>query len=394
VKPLDGLMVLDFSRVLAAPMATMIWAELGARVIKIEQPGTGDESRVWEPRIGDESAYFFAVNRAKESITLNLRSASARALARRLALKADLLVENFPTGTMARFGLDYASLAPGNPRLVYVSNTGFGQTGPYATRKGYDTIFQAMGGLMGLTGEAGGGPVNAGLPMGDLTSGLWIAIAGLSGIAGRASSGRGCHIDLSMFDVQVSLLTIAAARFFALGEVPPRTGTEHPGRVPSAAFRCRDGKYLQITGSDQHWRPLCTVLGLDALLADAALAKNAERVKRRVPVMQALEAAIAGWDRPALLEALDRIDVPCGPINALDEVLSDPQTLARKMVGGFQHPTVGEFPALALPLKFDGYDDPAIGRPPLLGEHTDEVLRRELGLSDAELASLRQEDAL
>ncbi len=398
MKPLDGLLVLDFSRVLAGPMATMILAELGARVVKIEQPGAGDESRTWEPRIGQgqgaESAYFFAVNRSKESITLNLRRPSARAIARRLALKADILIENFPTGTMAKFGLDHAALAADNKGLVYVSNTGFGQTGPYATRKGYDTIFQAMGGMMGLTGEIGGGPVKAGLPTGDLTAGLWIAIAALTGIAGRATAGHGCHIDLSMFDVQVSLLTIAAARYFALGEVPPRSGTEHPGRVPSASFHCRDGKWLHITGSDQHWAPLCRTLKLDALLADAALAKNAERVARREVVMRALSDAIAQWDRPALLAALDAADVPVGPVNALDEVLADPQTAARAMVGRFTHPVVGEFPALGQPIKFSGFDNAEIGRPPLLGEHTDLVLKRELGLSDAEIAALRQEEAL
>jgi crotonobetainyl-CoA:carnitine CoA-transferase CaiB-like acyl-CoA transferase len=394
VKPLDGLMVLDFSRVLAGPMATMILAELGARVIKVEQPGSGDESRGWEPHVGAESGYFFAVNRSKESITLNLRKPAARALARRLALKADILIENFPTGTMAKFGLDHAALAADNPRLVYVSNTGFGQTGPYAQRKGYDTIFQAMGGIMGLTGEIDGGPVKAGLPVGDLSAGLWIVIAALTGIAGRATSGSGCHVDLSMLDVQVSLLTIAAARYFALGEVPPRSGTEHPGRVPSAAFRCHDGKWLQITGSDQHWPPLCRVLKLDALLADAALAKNGARVRRRVEVMAALTGAIAQWERPALLAALDEADVPAGPINALDEVLADPQVQARGMVGCFEHPNAGAFPALALPVKFAGYDDPAIGRPPLLGEHTASVLARELGLAPSEIAALQAEEAV
>ncbi|MEJ0067526.1 MAG: CaiB/BaiF CoA-transferase family protein [Pseudomonadota bacterium] len=394
MKPLEGLLVLDFSRVLAGPMATMILAELGARVIKVEQPGAGDESRSWEPRLGGESAYFFAVNRAKESITLNLRNPAARDVARRLALKADILIENFPTGTMAKFGLDHAALIADNPRLIYVSNTGFGQTGPYAQRKGYDTIFQAMGGMMGLTGEIDGGPVKAGLPVGDLSAGLWIVIAALTGVAGRATAGHGCHIDLSMFDVQVSLLTIAAARYFALGEVPPRSGTEHPGRVPSAAFRCRDGKWLQITGSDQHWQPLCRVLKLDVLLADAALAKNAERVTRRDTVMRALTDAIATWPRPALLAALDEVDVPSGPINALDEVLADPQTKAREMVGRFAHPKLGDFPALALPVKFRGFDNPDIGQPPLLGEHTALVLQRELGLGDAEIAALRQQEAL
>jgi crotonobetainyl-CoA:carnitine CoA-transferase CaiB-like acyl-CoA transferase len=393
-KPLDGIFVLDFSRVLAAPLATMILAELGATVIKIERPGSGDETRTWEPTIGKESGYFFAFNRAKRSLTLNLKSPKAQDIARRLAAKADILVENFPPGTLAESRLGYEDLKDLNPRLIYVANTGFGQTGPYAHRKGYDTIFQAMGGLMSLTGEQGGGPVKAGLPMSDLTSGLWIAIAALSGLAARAQSGHGCFIDLSMFDAQVAQLTIAAARFFALGEVPPRTGTEHPGRVPSAAFQCRDGRWLHITGSDQHWEPLCKALGLERLLADEELKKNSARVRRRDEVMTALREAIAKLDRGPLLTALDIADVPAGPVNALDEVLADEHTRARGLVGEFDHPVAGKFPALRLPLRFQGYDDPAIGRPPLLGEHTDDILRDLLGLTAEEIARLKSEKAI
>ncbi len=398
MKPLDGVFVLDFSRVLAAPLATMILAELGATVVKIERPGSGDETRIWEPVIdkghGKESGYFFAFNRAKRSLTLNLKSPKAQDIARRLAARADILVENFPPGTLAESRLGYEDLKPLNPRLIYVANTGFGQTGPYAQRKGYDTIFQAMSGLMSLTGEPDGGPVKAGLPMSDLTSGLWIAVAALGGLAARGRSGHGCYIDLSMFDAQVAQLTIAAARYFALGEVPPRTGTEHPGRVPSAAFRCRDGGWLHITGSDQHWEPLCKALGLESLLADEELKKNSARVRRRGEVMDAMRAAIAKLDRAPLLAALEAADVPAGPVNALDEVLDDPHTKARGLVGEFRHPTVGAFPALRLPLRFDGYEDPEIGRPPLLGEHTDEVLQDMLGMSAAEIAALRAEKAI
>lgn len=394
MKPLDGLVVLDFSRVLAAPLATMILAELGATVIKIERPGSGDETRQWEPTIGKESGYFFAFNRAKRSLTLNLKQKKAQSIALKLAAKADIVVENFPRGTMDGMGLGYEAIKAVNPKAIYVANTGFGQTGPYADRKGYDTIFQAMSGLMSLTGEQGGGPVKAGLPMSDLTSGLWIAVASLSGLAARAQSGHGCFIDLSMFDAQVAQLTIAAARFFALGEVPPRTGTEHPGRVPSAAFECRDGKWLHITGSDQHWEPLLKALELDKLLADEELKKNAARVKRRDEVMAALRGAVAKTDRAPLLAALEKADVPAGPVNALDEVLADEHTKARGLVGGFDHPTVGKFPALRLPLRYEGYDDPEIGRPPLLGENTDEILRDMLGLNPEEIAALRAEKVL
>ncbi|MBM3650955.1 MAG: CoA transferase [Alphaproteobacteria bacterium] len=394
MKPLAGLVVLDFSRVLAAPLATMIFAELGATVIKIERPGSGDETRQWEPTIGKESGYFFAFNRAKHSVTLNLKSAKAQAIARQLAAKADIVVENFPPGTMAEMGLGYEDIKAVNPRAIYIANTGFGQNGPYAQRKGYDTIFQAMSGLMSLTGEPDRGPAKAGLPMSDLTSGLWIAVAALSGLAGRAQSGHGCFIDLSMFDAQVAQLTIAAARFFALGEVPPRTGTEHPGRVPSAAFQCRDGRWLHITGSDQHWEPLLKALGLDSLLEDEALKKNAARVERRDEVMGALSYAISRLDRAPLLEALERADVPAGPVHALDEVLADPHTRARGLVGSFEHPSVGKFPALRLPLRYEGYDNPEIGRPPLLGEHTEAVLRDMLGLTQDEIAALRSEKAV
>src|ERR1700752_325051 len=262
----------------------MILAELGARVIKVEQPGSGAETRPSEPQLAKDSAYYFACNRSKESITVNLRSDEGRNLVRGLAQKADVRLENFPVGTLGRYGLDYATLSSLNQKLIFVSCTGFGQTGPYAEKKGYDTVFQAMGGIMSLTGEKGGPPVKPGLPIADLTSGLWIAIAILAALAGRARTGKGSYVDFSMLDGQVSLLTLAAARYFALGEVPLRLGTEHPGRVPSATFRCKDGKYAHITASDQHWAPLCKALGIEAW--GAAFPENLIRVERRDEVMR------------------------------------------------------------------------------------------------------------
>lgn len=394
MRPLEGLTVVEVARVLACPYASMILAELGASVVKIEQPGTGDETREFEPRVGDESAYYFACNRAKQSVAVNLRKPGGQDLVRELCAKADVVIENFPVGTLGRYGLDYASIAARNERVVYVSCTGFGQTGPYADKKGYDTIFQAMGGLMSLTGEAGGPPVKAGLPLSDLTSALWVAIAVLAGLHGRATTGRGCHVDFSMLDGQVSLLTIAAARYFALGEVPPRMGTEHPGRVPSASFQCKDGQWAHITASDQHWTALCEVLGLAELAAREDLKTNERRVERRDEVMQALRAAISGMDRDSLMRACDARGVPIGPLNDLREVLDDPHVKARGMVAAFDHPAVGSFGALPLPYKFDGYENPALGRPPRLGEHTEEVLRGGLGLSSERIAALRAEGAI
>jgi crotonobetainyl-CoA:carnitine CoA-transferase CaiB-like acyl-CoA transferase len=372
VKPLEHLTILDLSRVLACPFASMILAELGARVIKVEQPGSGDETRGFEPQLAKDSAYYFACNRSKESITVDLRSSDGKETVRELSRKADVLVENFPAGTLGRYGLDYAALSALNEKLVYVSCTGFGQTGPYAHKKGYDTVFQAMGGLMSLTGERGGGPVKPGLPVADLTSGLWVAIAILAAIAGRNRSGKGCHVDFSMLDGQVALLTLAAARYFALGEVPPRLGTEHPGRVPSATFRCKDGKFAHITASDQHWLPLCKALGLESW--GAVFPDNSSRVRERDAIMSRLRERISSLTRAQLIEKLDAADVPVGPVNDVAEILNDPHVRARRLVGSFDYPGVGEFKALALPYKFLGWDDPEIGRPPLLGEHTAKIL--------------------
>jgi crotonobetainyl-CoA:carnitine CoA-transferase CaiB-like acyl-CoA transferase len=387
MKPLDGLVILDLSRVLACPFASMILAELGARVIKVEQPGSGDETRSFEPQLAKDSAYYFACNRSKESITVNLRSDDGRKLIRALAAKADVVLENFPVGTLARYGLDYSTLSSLNPRLIYASCTGFGQSGPYAEKKGYDTVFQAMGGIMSLTGERGGGPVKPGLPVADLTSGLWIAIAILAALAGRYRTGKGSYVDFSMLDGQVALLTLAAARFFSLGEIPPRLGTEHPGRVPSATFRCQDGKYAHITASDQHWAPLCKALGIEEW--GKAFPENSVRVDQRDEVMRVLTEKISLLDRGELISRLDELDVPVGPVNNVAEILSDPHVRARKLVGSFDYAGVGEFKALAIPYKFLGWDNPEIGRPPALGEHTESVLAELLGLSSEKISELR-----
>jgi crotonobetainyl-CoA:carnitine CoA-transferase CaiB-like acyl-CoA transferase len=392
MKPLERLTILDLSRVLACPFATMILAELGARVIKVEQPGSGDETRSFEPQLARDSAYYFACNRSKESITVNLRSDEGRKLVRRLAEKADVLLENFPVGTLGRYGLDYATLSSLNEKLVFVSCTGFGQTGPYAEKKGYDTVFQAMGGIMSLTGERGGGPVKPGLPVADLSSGLWIAIAILASLAGRERTGKGCYVDFSMLDGQVSLLTLAAGRYFALGEIPPRLGTEHPGRVPSATFRCKEGSYAHITASDQHWMPLCRALGLEAW--GSAYPENSIRVEKRDEIMAVLTEKISSIERSRLLAMLDEVDVPVGPVNDVAEILGDPHVRARRLVGSFDYPGVGEFKALAIPYKFLGWDNPEIGPPPALGEHTESVLSELLGYSSEQISALRAEKAI
>lgn len=392
MKPLQHLTILDLSRVLACPFASMILAELGATVIKVEQPGAGDETRGFEPQLAQDSAYYFACNRSKASITVNLRQPEGQSIIRELAQKVDVVVENFPAGTLGRYGLDFSMLSALNPRLVYVSCTGFGQTGPYAHKKGYDTVFQAMGGLMSLTGEKGGGPVKPGLPVADLTSGLWVAIGILAMLAGREKTGRGSHLDFSMLDGQVSLLTLAAARYFALGEIPPRLGTEHPGRVPSATFRCKDGKFAHITASDQHWAPLCKVLNLEKWGLD--FRSNELRVEKRIEVMETLTEKITAFNRNDLIAALDAVEVPIGPVNDVAEILADPHVRARGLVGSFDYPGVGEFKALGLPYKFLGWDNPEIGAPPALGGDTERLLAEKLGYSKEKIAALKAAKAI
>ncbi|MFE4214879.1 CaiB/BaiF CoA transferase family protein [Streptomyces sp. NPDC056844] len=393
--PLDGVTVLDFSRVLAAPMATQILAEQGATVIKVERPGGGDETRGFEPRLPHgESAYFFAFNRGKRSITLDLKDPRGQEVARRLAARADVLVENFLPGAMERLGLGYEELSADNPALVYISATGFGQSGPDRRRKGYDTVFQALSGVMAMTGEPEGPPSKTGIPVADMTSGLWVAIAALTGLAGRGVTGRGRHFDVSMMDVQLSLQALNAARLFALDEDPVRTGTQHPGRVPSAAFRAADGEWLHISGSDQHWAPLCHVLGLSSLGADPDLRHNAGRVAQRDRVMTALRAAVAGWEREPLLKELRAADVPAGAVRGVREALSDPHARARGVVTDFQHPTEGTFKALRTPLRETGGEPAPAGTPPLLGADTESVLAQFAGLDDHAIEGLRAEGVI
>jgi crotonobetainyl-CoA:carnitine CoA-transferase CaiB-like acyl-CoA transferase len=394
MRPLEGLFVLDLSRVLAAPLGTMMMAEMGATVIKVEQPGSGDELRVNHPFIKGESGYFFAANRSKKSITLNLKTPEAQDIVRKLAAQADIVVENYVVGTLARMKLDYESLKAISPRLVYISLTGFGQDGPYAKRRGYDTILQAMTGMMSLTGERGRGPVKAGLPTVDLSCALWTVVAALSGIVGRAASGHGCYVDVSMMDTQVAMLAVAAARYFALGEVPERMGSEHLGRVPSGAFPCGDGKWVQITTGDNQWPDLCTVLGIAEWGAHPDVATNDARLQHRELVMGRLREELAKYKRDDIVEKCSAAGVPMGPINDLSDVFNDPHVKARGMVQNFEHPVVGSFPGLAVPLKFHDLDDAKVGRPPLLGEHTDEILAQYLKFDAAQISELRRKGAV
>ncbi|MGY4710725.1 CaiB/BaiF CoA transferase family protein [Mycolicibacterium sp. CBM1] len=391
MKPLTGITVIDFSRVLAAPSATQILAELGARIIKVERPETGDETRHFEPHHpGGESGYFFAFNRGKESITLDLKNPDGQQIARDLVAGADVVIENFLPGVMDGLGLGYDRLACDRTDLVYVSTTGFGQTGPDRREKGYDTIFQALSGIMAMTGHPDGPPAKTGIPVSDLTSGLWVVIAVLTGLMGKALHGTGCYVDVSMMDVQLSLHALTAARIFALDDDPQRTGTEHPGRVPSAAFRAADGRYLHISCSDQHWTPLCAALSLTDLGADPALSDNAGRIRQRDRIMAELTTLIATRNADDVVATLKEAGVPVGRIRSVREALEDPHTVARQVVQTFKHPTEGDVRALRNPLRFGGWDEPDVLPAPLLGADTEHVLASDLGLSAERIAELQR----
>jgi crotonobetainyl-CoA:carnitine CoA-transferase CaiB-like acyl-CoA transferase len=380
--PLAGLRVVELARVLAGPWIGQTLADLGADVVKVEAP-EGDETRRWGPpfvHAADgaqlDAAYFHACNRGKRSVVADLRDAEQRALVRRLIERADVVIENFRTGGLARFGLDYATLAAHHPRLVYCSITGFGQTGPYAGRAGYDAIVQGMCGLMDLTGEPDGAPQKIGVALVDIMTGLYGTIAIQAALAQRAHSGRGQHLDLALFDVGAAVLANQALNYLVSGEVPRRLGNAHPNIVPYQSFAAADGHLMLAVGNDAQFRRLCEVLGRPQIAADARYADNAARVRERAVLVPALSALIAAWRRDALLERLEAAGVPAGPINTVAEVFRDPQILHRKLLHELAAPELagGRVPSVRTPIGFSAAQL-MLGRPaPRLGQHTAEVM--------------------
>jgi crotonobetainyl-CoA:carnitine CoA-transferase CaiB-like acyl-CoA transferase len=400
---LQGVRVLDLTRVLAGPWATQNLADLGAEVIKIERPGQGDDTRRWGPPfIGDgsgtdggDAAYYLACNRGKKSVTLDIASPRGRELARELAEKSDVLVENFKVGDLARHGLDAAALMAANPRLVYCSITGFGQDGPYRDRPGYDFMIQGLGGLMSVTGERdelpGGGPQKVGVAVADLFTGMYATSAILAALLERERSGLGQRIDMALLDVQVAMLANLSSSFFASGEAPGRMGNAHLNIVPYHVFRAADEFLIVAVGNDGQFASFCSVLGEPAWPRDARFATNPGRVRHRDLLVGLIAERMARRPAREWLAALEAAGVPCGPINDLAQVFDDPQVRHRAMQVRTAHPVAGEVRMVANPMKLARDPITHDVAPPLLGQHTAEVLRSVLGLDEASLERLRRD---
>ena len=403
---LQGVRVLDLTRVLAGPWATQNLADFGAEVIKVERPGQGDDTRRWGPpflkdpqgRDTRDAAYYLACNRGKKSLTLDIARPEGQAVARALALKCDVMIENFKVGDLARYGLDYAALAKDHPRLVYCSITGFGQGGPYRDRPGYDFMVQGLGGLMSVTGERddlpGGGPQKVGVAVSDLFTGMYATSAILAALLHRERTGAGQYIDMALLDVQVAMLANLSSAYFVSNESPQRMGNAHQVIVPYHVFRAADAFLIVAVGNDSQFGKFCEVIGAPEWAREARFATNPERVRNRDLLVGMIAGRMRARTAREWLAALEPSGVPCGPINDLAQVFADPQVVHRRMRVSAPHAAAGKVDMVANPIKFSATPVAHERAPPLLGEHTDEVLRSVLGMQDGEIAALREKGAV
>jgi formyl-CoA transferase/CoA:oxalate CoA-transferase len=388
--PLDGLLVVDLTRVLSGPYCTMLLADMGARVIKIEQPGRGDDTRGWGPPFaGEESAYFLSINRNKESLTLDLKQPDGHRILEQLLARADVVVENFRPGTMDRLGFGYQTVSARWPRIVYCAISGFGQTGPRRDQPGYDAVIQAEAGLMSVTGESGGPALRLGVAIADIVSGMFAAQGIAMALLARARSGRGQLVDIGMLDATAALLTYQAANYFVTGRAPERLGNRHPTIVPYETFEGADGQFVLAVGNDDLWRRFCTVAELSNLASDPRLVTNRGRVENYAELKPILVDRLRTRSRAEWIAALNAQGVPTGAVRDVAEVLNDPQLAAREMIQAVEHATLGSVRALGIPIKLSHTPGTVRTAPPTLGQHTDQILRTDLSLTDAEIARLR-----
>jgi crotonobetainyl-CoA:carnitine CoA-transferase CaiB-like acyl-CoA transferase len=388
--PLEGTLVVDFTRVLSGPYCTMLLADMGARVIKLEHPVHGDDTRAWGPPfVHGESTYFLSINRNKESLTLDLKRAEARPILDRLLERADVLVENFRPGAMERLGLGYEDVAARWPRIVYCSISGFGQTGPRRDEQGYDAVVQAEGGLMSITGPGDGLPYRLGLPIADIASGMFAAQGILAALLARGRTGRGQRVDIGLLDATAALLTYQAAIYFATGSAPSRMGNRHPSIVPYDTFEAADGTLVLAVGNDVQWRRFCAATGLAALADDERFATNRARVQSHDALRPLLAERLRTRTRAEWIDALLAAGVPCGAVRDVGEVVEDPQLLARGMIEHVDHAAIGAWPVLGIPIKLSETPGAVRSAPPTLGQHTAKVLEQDLGFSRSEVAALR-----
>jgi len=399
--PLSHIRVLDLSRVLAGPWAGQNLADLGAEVIKVERPKFGDDSRTYGPpwvkdsegRDTKDSAYFTSANRGKKSITLNISTPEGQKLVRELARVSDVLIENYKFGDLARYGLSYDDLKQINPRLIYCSVTGFGQTGPYREHPGYDFMIQGMGGMMSVTGEPdgapGGGPQRAGVPVADIITGMYATIAICAAVAHRAETGIGQQLDLALLDSQIALLAYQNTNYFATGKPPKRIGNLHPNIVPYQPFKTADGDVILACGNDNLFRKFCEAAGCTELANDARFAGNGKRVENRAELTRLLQAVFAKRSTREWVEILEAAGVPNGPINDVAQVFEEPQVKARGIKVELDHPVAGRLPTVASPMRFSATPVEYKLAPPVLGQHTEEILRGLLKKTDLEIAKLK-----
>ena len=389
--PLTGIKVLDLSRTLAGPYCSMILADLGAEIIKVEQPGTGDETRGFAPPYwGGESCYYLSLNRNKRGMTLNLKTKEGQDIVRKLVKDSDVLIENFRTGTMEKFGLGYESLIEINPQLVYSAVSGFGRTGPMKNDPAYDLLMQGFAGLMSVTGEPGRPPVKVGYSIADLATGLFAAVGVISALYERKITGRGQMVESSLLETLVSLQAYLAVGYLATGKVPQRMGAAHPNCAPYQVFEAEDGYFIIAVPNDGLWLKMCDALGFAELKEDLKFATNADRVKNRNELEEIMLAYTRQHKAEEIMSKLNQVGVPGGPINSIDQILNHPQVLHREMVVPVEHPTAGTIKLLGIPLKFSESPGSIRMAPPLLGQHTNEIAA-ELGYSAEQVASFKEQ---